>query len=251
MSKLDKYNPEIAEKVRSGKYYKEAWDWYALKYIYPVSQRTLFIFVTLAAITVTVSALVILYNFYPLKIRVPVAVNIEDMGLDYARLVKMQVPVKGDPTVPVADYLVREYVTKIETYNFKQIDRHLRFLSQFSSPGLMEEIQKRYDTRNLDSLILKYRDHTTRTIRITQMNVTMDPLFDIAKARQKDIVLENVLYHAIIEFESEEVNLLGVTQHKWQASMDFNMSPITLDKTTKTFKKLDFVVNSYSVRPVQ
>lgn len=251
MSKLDKYNPEIAEKVRTRSYYKEAWDWYALKYIYPLSQRTLFIFVTLAAITVTISALIIVYDFYPLKVRVPVAVDISDMGLDYAQLVKMQVDAKGDPTVPIADYLVRAYTTKIENYNFKQIDRQLRFLSQFSSPALMEEIQKRYDTRNLGSLILKYRDHTTRTIRITAMNMASDPLFDIAKAKQKDIVLENVPYHATVDFESEEVNLLGVTPHKWQAAIDFTMSPITLDKATKTFKKLDFVVNSYSVRPVQ
>ena len=251
MSKLDKFSPEIAKKVRTGSYYKEAWDWYALKYIYPVSQRTFFIFVTMAAVFVTISAIVILYNFYPLKIHVPVAVKIPDMTLDYAELVKMQVGEKGDTTQPIVDYLVRGYVEKIESYNYKHIERQLKFLSQFSSPELMEEIQKRYDTRNLDSLILKYRDHTTRTIRITQVNLTIGEGFDIAKAKQNDIVLENVPYHAIVEFESEEVNLLGITNHKWEATIDCTMTPIVFDKTNKTFKKLDFRVNSYRVRQAQ
>lgn len=251
MSKLDRYNPEIAEKVRTGSYYKEAWDWYALKYIYPVSQRTFFIFITLAALAVTFSGIVILYNFYPLKIHVPIAVNIQDMTLDYAKLVKVQVAAKGEPTQPVVEYLAGQYVEKIESYNFKQIDRQLKFLSQFSSPELMEEIQKRYDTRNLDSLILKYRDHTTRSVHVSQVSVTIGEGFDLAKAKQNDIVLENVPYHAVITFETEEVNMLGVTPHKWQASIDCTMSPIILDKTTKTFKKLDFRVNSYTVSPVQ
>ena len=251
MSKLDKYNPEIAEKVRTGNYYKEAWDWYALKYIYPVSQRTLFIFITIAALLVTLSAIVILYNFYPLKVRVPIAVNVPDMTLDYAQLVRMQVPEKGDATLPVIEYLIRNYVQRIESYDFKHIDRQLKFLKQFSSPQLMQEIEKRYDTRNLDSLILKYRDHTTRSIRITQFHVDVAEGFDLAKAAQKDIVLENVPYHATVDFESEEVNLLGVSPHKWQAIIDCTMSPVVLDKTTKTFKKLDFQVNNYSVSPVQ
>ena len=251
MSKLDKYNPEIAEKVRSGNYYKEAWDWYALKYIYPVSQRTFFIFITMAAVAVTITGLVILYNFYPLKIRVPVAVDINDMSVDYARLVKMEVPANGDPTQPMIEYLVQNYVQKIESYNFKQIDRQLKFLSQFSSAPLMQEIEKRYDTRNLDSLVLKYRDHTTRTVKITHVQVNMDEGFDLAKAKQNDIVVQNVPYHAIVDFESEEMNMLGVIPHKWQALVDCTMTPVTLDKVTKTFKKLDFVVNNYSVRPAQ
>lgn len=251
MSKIDKYNPEIAEKIRSGAYYKEAWDWYALKYIYPVSQRTFFIFVSIIAISITLSSMVLLYNFYPLKIHVPVVVNVGDMTLDFAKLLPVQVPEKTDPTLPVVEYLVKKYVEKMESYDFKRIDRQLKFLQQFSTPGILQEIEQRYDTRNLDSLVLRYRDHTTRTITITASHVEVGEGFDLAKAAQSDIVMLDVPYRATVNFESEEVNLLGTTTRKWQTVIDCTMSPVAFDKTTQKFQKLDFQVQSYSVSPVQ
>ncbi len=251
MSKIDKYNPEIAEKIRSGIYYKEAWDWYALKYIYPVSQRTFFIFISVAAMFVTISSLVILYNFYPLKVRVPVVVTVGDMTQDYAQLTKITIPENTDPTPPVMEYLVRRYVEKIESYNFRQIDRQLTFLKQFTTPVLMKEIEKRYDTRNLDSLVLLYRDHTTRTVQVTNYTVAVGEGFDLAKAQQKDIVLKDVPYRAIVDFESEEVNLLGTTPRKWRAALDITMSPVIYDRAAQKFQPLDFRVTSYSVSPIQ
>lgn len=250
MSKLDRFNAEIAEKIRGGSYYKEAWDWYALKYIYPVSQRTLFIFITLAALLVMFSTAVILYNFYPLKTYVPVVVDIENKVLDYSRLQQLKVPEKTDPTLPVMEYMVRSYVEQLERYQFDEIDAQLKFLQQFSNPGLFAEISKRYDTFNLDSLILKYRDHTTRTVRITGYQLEMPEGFDLAKEKEKDIVTRNIPYRAMVDFETQETNLLGVTARRWQASLSFNMSPVVLEKATKSFLPLDFQVNSYTVRPL-
>ena len=249
-SKAELLNAEIADRIRSGKYYKEAWDWYAFKYIYPVSQRSFFIFITLAALLVTVASFVALYNFYPLKIKVPIAISNPDMTKDYAALIKMPVPQNGDVDMPIVEYLAQKYVENIETYHYGEFDKRLVFLKQFSSSPLYIEIEKRYDIRNLDSLVLKFRDHTTRDIRIISHEVERGEGFQPTNQTPEGAISKDVPYRAYVTFEAEETNFTGVTTRKWEATVDFTMSPIIFDKVNKKFPPLDFRVNSYSVKPL-
>lgn len=250
MSKLEKYNPEIAEKVRNGSYYQEAWEWYAFKYIYPVSQRSFFILVTIAAIIITIAAITALYNFYPLRAQVPVAINNPDMTKDYAELLKIQVPINGDTDMPIVEYLSQKYVQNIEEYHFGKFDRQLTFLKQFSSPALYSEIEKRYDIRNLDSLVLRFRDHTTRTARIISYEVERGDGFKLTNQLPKEAIVKDVPFRAYVTFEAQESNFMGITSRKWQATVDLTMSPIIFDKESKKFPPLDFRVVNYSVKPL-
>lgn len=250
MSKLEKYNAEIAEKIRNGTYYKEAWDWYAFKYIYPVSQRSFFIFITIAAVLVTIAAVTSLYNFYPLRVKVPVAIDNPDMTQDYSRLVRVQVPENGDTDMPIVEYLAQRYVEHVEGYAFGTFDKHLQFLKQFSSPPLYAEIEKRYDIRNLDSLVLKFRDHTKRDVKILSYEVERGEGFSPTNEIPKDVVVKDVPFRAYITFEATETNFTGITSRKWQATVDLTMSPIIFDKQNKKFPPLDFRVINYSVKPI-
>ena len=250
MSKLEKYNAEIAEKIRSGTYYKEAWDWYAFKYIYPVSQRSFFIFITIAAIIVTVAAATALYNFYPLRVRVPVAINNPDMTKDYAELLKVKVPENGDTDMPIVEYLAQKYVENVEEYHFGKFDKQLTFLKQFSSPPLYGEIEKRYDIRNLDSLVLKYRDHTTRDIKLISHQLERGEGYLPNNEMPEGVANKDVPYRAYVTFEATESNFTGITTRQWQATVDLTMSPIIFDKQNKKFPPLDFRVINYSVKPI-
>ena len=246
------FNAEIAQKIRAGDYFKEAWDWYALQYIYPVTQRTFLIFISALSLLITLWALLVLYNFYPLKVRVPIAVAIKDMGMEYSNLQKLVVPEKTDPNLPIMEYLVKLYITNMETYNYNRIEPQRALLASFSKPDLFAEIDKRYDIRNLNSIVLKFRQHTTRNIRLTPGSYKLEGAqdFGVEKPDQNDILRVDVPYRATMQFESDEENSLGTTTKKWMAEVNFTMSPVYYDKTKKAFRPLDFKVNSYRVTPL-
>ncbi len=250
MSKTDLLNAEIANKIRDGSYYKEAWDWYAFKYIYPVSQRSFFIFITIASVLVTVASIIALYNFYPLRVKVPIAISNPDMTVDYARLIKMQVGENESPDMPIVSYLSQRYVENLEAYHYGEFDKQLTFLKQFSSAPLYTEIDKRYDIRNLDSLVLKYRDHTKRDVRIISHEVEIGEGFKPTNQTEEGVLIKDVPYRAYVTFETDETNFTGITTRKWQAIVDFTMSPIIFNKENKTFPPLDFRVNNYTVKPL-
>lgn len=243
-------NREIAEKVRSGEYFKEAWDWYALKYILPVSQRTFFIFVTLLSVVITFFAFHVFTSFLPIVTKVPIVVGNPSMADDYAHLYPLPVPEDTDPNLPVIEYLVRGYVTRWEEYDFDNIDNRKAYLNNFSAAPLKEEIEKRYDIRNLNSPVLKFRDHTERSIRITSYALEKSEAFAVENNSEKDMLAVNIPYRAVVEFESEEKNVLGTTTKKWMAEVKFTMSPVYFDKEKNTFRPLDFLVSSYRVSPI-
>lgn len=250
MPENNNYNPEIAEKIRSGEYFKEAWDWYALKYIYPVTQRTIFLFISIGSLLITILSIYVFISFLPIKMKVPVVAVNQDMSLDYSRIIKLPVPEKTSPDLPVIQYLVQGYVTNWESYTYKNIPRQLTFLNTFSTDGLAKEIDRRYDIRNLNSPVLKYRDHTTRTITITNYSLERAKDFAVENNEQKDILVVDVPYRAIVQFTSEERNVLGVTTKQWVAEVNFTMSPIVYEKEKKAFRPLDFKVTAYRVTPI-
>lgn len=243
-------NREIADKVRSGDYFKEAWDWYALKYILPVSQRTFFIFVTLLSLAVTFFSIQVFTSFLPIVTKVPIVVGNPAMSDYYAHLYPLPVAEDTDPNLPVIEYLTRNYVTRWEEYTYDSIENRKNYLLNFSDAALKSEIEKRYDIRNLNSPVLKFRDHTTRSIRITSYSLEKSEAFAVENNDDKDMLAVNIPYRAVLEFESEEKNVLGTTTKKWMAEVKFTMSPVYFDKEKNAFRPLDFHVTSYRTSPI-
>ncbi len=243
------FRDEILNSVESGEYYNEAWRWYSYRYIHPFSQRTFYIFITLFGFLISVVAFSTVRDFYPLKIQVPLAVGVSDVSNEYPKIIPLRLHEDEDGNIAVHRYFVKHFVKIWESYDYNQIESLKNQVKNLAAPQIVAVYESRMDYRNVRNPgpILRYRDHTRRSIEITDYR-----LDDRTLEYDGD---DHLVFHAeqplraYVKFRAFEENELGVQPSDWTAEVVFTMSPITFDKEKRSFNKPDFIVQAYRVAP--
>src|SRR5687768_10446749 len=107
---------EIAEKVRTGEYFREARGMYDVTVNDPMSERYLYVCITALAMMILVVSVYAAQQLYPLSRSVPFIFNTHDIVNDLPRM-KSLVSVKGeDAGEALLRFLVKNYVTMRESY---------------------------------------------------------------------------------------------------------------------------------------
>ena len=254
----DKYEDQnyrdIARSIEDGSYYEDAQDWYNIKYMYPVIERTFFIFLTSISVICSLIAAGILYSFLPLTSHVPVAVSNNDPVNQYTAISKMTTDVGySDADAVVQKYLIKKYVESYEEYNYQKnfvkMTANANFINSFSSDYIKNTYAFFSSLRNPESFRLKYREHTIREIKVDEAKIRIDksePI--IQKYTDKDgNVIEYPQFKntAFITFNSVETNKNGVNITKWKARIDYAYNATTFVRSKNNFLPLYFQVEDY------
>jgi type IV secretory pathway component VirB8 len=236
---------EITATIRSGQYFKDAIDWYTIKYIQPVTHRSFFLLVTTFSVFFSLAALRILSSILPIVETLPIVVENESMVDDYLHLKKLGNELE-DPNVSVIRYLTGKYITVRETYEFDKIQSTLAFLKAFSSP---EEYQKHVNymkPESPESPILKYRNHTKRIATLSKeggkdmVTIIKDP----------NLRLPPNMHRLVAVFTAKETGPVASSTTAWKVSLDVRFSDVVFYKDKEAFSPMDFMVTRYELEQV-
>jgi type IV secretion system protein VirB8 len=230
----------LQQKIKSGDYYKESLEWYNFIYIYPVAARTFMITVTVFCVLINIIAIYGIYNFMPLKVEVPLAISVEDVGDFYSQVKKLDTE-NNDVSDAVAKYMLARYVEFREDYGYDNLERDANFVKLFSSSPLYDKYTAYMDLHNAASPVGRLKESG----RIAVTNVAVDlPLPEKGKA----VVDKN--RKATVLFTTRETNGTNVIQNKYRADISFTFSQITVNSKDKSLTPLDFHVEDYIVTPI-
>ncbi len=223
---------EIAEKVRTGEYFREARSMYDLAVHDPMAERYLYIAITAIAGMILFVAVIAARGLYPLSSAVPFIVNSNNIVDDLPRI--SMLAYKGeDPSAAMLRFLVNNYVTFRESYDIESFDRNISGIRSQSTEGVFREFQQAIDPRSPDSPIALYQRHSRRSIRV------------VSSKRLPEQNAMEVTYEAIVEGPT------GIKTTMWQATIDFEYNGVTLDEETDKVKPINFIVTQYRNKRMQ
>lgn len=236
---------EIAEMIRSGEYFKDARAWYSTCYHSPMSERNLYIVVTICAVTVTWFSISAFQSLFPLSPHVAfplVVVEAEKMAADISPLAED----REDVNSALRRYFVRDYVAHRERYVIEVLENNVRRIRQTSSPEVYEEYRRYLSPQNPSSPVVLYERHTARDIALTRYSV--NPFLDSEDVAE---AAKDGRYKAVVEFEATTINSSKEehTSH-WVAEMDFEYQDAYVDQDNFDVSEMKFIVTRYAVREI-
>jgi|GEM_PF-3769896 len=234
---LDLSKHHITSKIQSGEYFKEARDWYAVKYLSIKTQHLyLFIIALLSVCSTYIAIGTSILNQTTISYPIPLYFN--NSMQYFPQILPLSQP--GDTiNISVGRYMVNYYITKREGYNPLKIDpenwaKHLSQIQSLSSRRVFSQYQAWVDpTINPDSPLITYKDNTERTIDIK------DIIFDRNEA---------IPSSAVVMFTSTEKTRDSAISSNWSAEIKFSMADAGM--AIEDPSDMQFVVTAYNATPI-
>jgi len=224
----------IAEKVRSGEYFREAKSMMDVSVNDPMSERYFYVFVTATALLTFLCALFAMQSLYPLSRSVPFIYALNDVLEDVPSITPLRHGPHHSVDDAVLSFMAGTFVQHYEGYNIATLERNYSGVENASSPEIFAIYQRLLQITNPESPVMKYQRHSVRNINIISTQLLEAP----------ENTLE-VVYHADV------VNADGIKRTAYRATIGYLYSGVELDEKTGMVKPLSFTVTSYSSKIIQ
>lgn len=229
---------EIADKIRSGEYFRDARLIFNFDVHDPMAERYWYLFLTLLSIIIMCIAFVAWRGLYPLEPRVPFVFGSDNIADDYP-VVKSLADFRGeDPNAALRRFLVKQYVKVREEYSAATFDRNHNSVRSMSTQTVLDEYEQLVSPVNPSSPISLYQRHTQRNIKVI---LTKPVESDSAKNKQEYSMF--VLYDAI-----EKKGDKPEPPVRYQVNIAFQYKDIKLDPVTEKIEPYGFIVTSYHTK---
>lgn len=160
----------IAEAINSGEYFKDAREWYAYKYLYPIKHR--YYGLIIGAITLCFALLIMKSALLDdIQLKYPFPIYINDQVHDFSQIRTLA---HGQEALPIsiARYLASEYVSVREQYHYDDLTKtrwesRLKRTMALSSKKIFSDYIDSVDpAKNPDSPLLRYKANARREIQV-------------------------------------------------------------------------------------
>lgn len=220
----------IAEKIRSGEFFRESRAVYDFDVHDPMAERYLYVLITSLSGLILLITIIAVQGLYPLQTSVPFIFNAANISNDVPAM-RSLLAYKGEsPSDAVLRFIAQNYVTLRESYDIDAFERNANGVKSQSSESVTQEFERGIDPRNADSPITLYQRHSKRKIAIIS-----------SRQIAGDTPGMEIVYDAVVESKEE------IKRSRWQATIAFNYSGVTLDEDGKV-KPLEFIVTQYKTR---
>jgi len=222
---------EIADKVRTGEYFREARKMYDLAIHDPMAERYVFVFLTALSLLTLLIAFSAAQSLYPLKSDVPLIFDTNNVMEDLPRIQKLQKN-KEDPASEAAlRFMVKHYVEIREQYDIATFDRDVNGVKSQSSDEVDREFRGMISQQNPQGPISQYQRHSKRRIVIISTKRLLDSM--------------EVIFDAYVESKTD------IKKSRFRANIAFKYSGIELDEKGKKVKPVSFLVTKYHSKRLQ
>lgn len=235
---------EIADKIRSGEYFREARNMFNIDVHEPMAERYWFMFITTLSMSITAAAVIAVMALFPLKIRVPFIVATNNIIDDYPKIKSLLNYVGEDPNVALRRHLVNHYTKLREEYDAAFFDRDHNAVLYLSRPNVLKEYEDFVSPLNPDSPVALYQRNTQRKVNILSTEEIEDD--NDKKENGRKQYKARVFFGSVLTRGEQEV-----IQGNYKVDIAFIYEDISLDKETGKVKPYGFIVTSYHVERLQ
>ncbi len=229
---------EIANKVRSGEYFRDARAMADINIHNPMPERYLFILLTILSLVITYVSILALEGLIPLKPQVPFIFVTNDIVEDYPQIKPLVNYPRENPNIALQRFLVQHYIGLREEYNAKLFDRNHDAILILSDKKTADEYENYILPTNPESPVTLYQRNMERKI-----NVIYTEFIDENKKDKSEIneYYMRVIFDAtVIKGEDEK----STSRH--QVDIAFKYKDIKLDTATMKIDPYGFIVTSYN-----
>ena len=138
---------EVADLIRSGRYYAEARDWYKTLYIGPISERSFFLLIAGLAAAISLLALLAVHSLLPLTWRPGLIVYNHDVDGQRPSLGVLQ-PHGASMNGSIEKFFVMQYVVARESYQPTDFAADSAFVRAHSTPEVANQYAALYGPAN-------------------------------------------------------------------------------------------------------
>ncbi|RYE05780.1 MAG: virB8 family protein [Rickettsiaceae bacterium] len=197
------------EYIKSGKYFKDAREWYSFKYLHPLSQRSFLLLICLIYLLLLLGAAYSLNNILPLINQVRYSLSTVSYQSS-ANIIKAD-SLGNNALASIADVLVRDYIKVRESYNYDDLRKQFTYIQNSSTRIVFRKFSSYMNMDNPDSPVTRYQKYIKKSVNILSVHYPSDRTAEItfnsiAKNNSGDM-FENMIWQATIDFEIDDINL--------------------------------------------
>lgn len=231
-------DPEIAERVKSGEYFREMKQAYGTIYLNPMPERYFYMAYTAVCIVILLVILYILLSLFPLTESIPFLYYSHDVYEEKPVIRPLRASAKEDINTAIKRMMADEYVIRRESYDIDTLEVNVRFVKAQSSANIYNGWQSELDPGNPASPIAQFQRHSLRRIGIVGTNFNTDGTIE-------------VIYDAIVVPKTNSTGQDTPKTTRMMAMLAFQYTDVTIDQKTGAKTPLHFIVTDYHTRRLQ
>lgn len=249
------YSDLVRSVVDNKKYFEDAMDWYCLKYLSVISERTFFIVLSLMSFIIVAIIVLTIKNILPLSEVFPVLVNQKD-SVNYYSTIKSIKPANMDydSNEAILRFMLIRYVREMFNHNYKtgkieDLNYKLNRIKIYSTDEVMQKF--RADFNEISAAMFNKNIEQRTYIRTFKFGKKQRG----GKSEKKNILtsIGNSLFSKKIPTEAEldyEVHTItsdSRTVENYKITLSFKYEPIKFNNFRNSFTKPVLVITSYNV----
>jgi type IV secretory pathway component VirB8 len=253
-SETVKYSALTAEIMEQKLYFGDAMDWYCLKYLSVISERTFFIMLSTMSFLIVIFLILTIKNILPLKESFPVLVT-QRNSANYFSTIKSVKPMglNYNSNEAILRLLLLHYTRELFSHNYRS--------------GKIDDLNKKLSRVKLyssDEAFHKFKqDFTTTTTTLFNKNLEQRVVLKTFKFRSTStdkkkfnlVTLQKYLTFKSLPEEAEidyDLHLLSPSEKKitpQKILLRFKFEAIKYNKFKKSFDKPVLTVSNYEILP--
>ncbi|MGC0371967.1 MAG: hypothetical protein DGJ47_000670 [Rickettsiaceae bacterium] len=221
----------LQELIESGEYFRDAREWYKIKYVHPFSQRSFLIILSIIICIVVCSVALNIYGLFPTHKQVRYVINIEDTTNKSTKIERAEYS-HQDAQVSIIHELVTKYVSNRENYDYDDLQRQFTYVKNSSTRIVFRRFFNFMNIDNEDSPILKYKKSISRHIEINSV-----------KYKGSNVAIVN--FTAI----AEDISGAKHEDKLWQANIKFDADKIS--NRLPSGQRFNFTITDYDLTMIK
>ena len=227
--------------IEDGSYFREGRKWYSLKYVALISERVIYIIITMLALLILIASVVGILRLLPLTPPVPFTYISRDGVGTLAHIESLENEWGEASDVSLRRYFCEEYVRRREGYNIRKLNANVLYIYNHSNEVTARNFRDYMDKSNPRSPLVMYQSRIERRVTVDEVIVT--PLGDNK-------------YEAVVDFSAILVRDGGYEQTYHRAQLQFDYTDIKYEHTDEDtingkplkISPMTFKVTEYSAK---
>lgn len=244
-----KYSEVVSSIVESKLYFKDAMDWYCLKYLSAVSERTYFIVLSVFSFLIVLFLYFTINNILPLKESFPVLIR-NNNTVDYYYTIKSIKPSSQDYTSneAILRFLLLNYAKELFNHDYRSgniddLNNKLIRIKNYSSEEVYNKFREEFN-------VISSNMFNKRVVQLVSINT-----FKFVKNKPKDTksklssyVFSTMPTEAEITYTLYFNNGIETTKTAGTLLLSFKFESIKYNNIKKEFTKPALIITNYTIK---
>lgn len=247
-----RYSEVIKDVYEEGKYFEDAMDWYCLKYLNAISERTFFIILSIMSVIIVILLYITFDNIMPLKEEFPVLVTQKD-SVNYYATIEAVKPEKMNynSNEAILRLLLIRYVRELFNHNYKSgniedLNEKLLKIKNYSTNEVLQKFRTDFNqiSANMFNKNIEQRVYI-KTFGFKEKNSGNNKKNKVISLLSSYIFTKKIPSEAEMEYEIHIITNNEKKVIKQKILLDFKYEAIKYNNLKKDFTKPILIVTNY------